>query len=282
MHQYDFAQNVQLRPGEYQAFRHYLQRKSGIDLGEGREYLVSTRMRSILASHDIGSISSLLQLLSGASQYQLHQKVIDAMTTNETLWFRDSYPFEYLKRKIFPELALQIRRPVRIWSAACSSGQEPYSIGMTVNEFNRENIGKSISAHINATDISTQILALAKEGVYDHLSVARGLSLNRLNTFFSRLPSGDWQLKPEILSGVDFQQFNLQNDRVVREEYDIVFCRNVLIYFNTDLKQSVFQKIYQSLNPGGYLFLGASENMNGIEHLFDAVSCQPGFVFIKR
>ena len=192
---------------EYQEFRSFLQNSCGIDLGVGKEYLVATRIRRILAQENISSLSDLLKLLRSPSHKSLRQEVVDVMTTNETLWFRDSYPFEYLKKAILPDWhsANSSQRVFKVWSSACSTGQEPYSINMIIDEFNRELLGRSnIEAQITATDISSGVLSNAKSGIYDRLSISRGLSEQRLHTYFSLHNDNHWKIQPLLQKNIKF------------------------------------------------------------------------------
>ena len=268
---------------EYQEFRLFLQQACGIDLGAGKEYLVATRVRRILAQEHISSVTKLLELLRNPSQRALRQEVVDAMTTNETLWFRDNYPFEYAKNTLFPALVDEGVQNIRVWCAACSSGQEPYSLSMTLNEFNRQRLGRlPLNSRIVATDISSEILASAKAGLYDRLSIARGLSQERLQTFFASTSDGHWQINANVRQCVEFKPLNLQSDSYGFEKYHIVFCRNVLIYFNAELKRRILRNIHSVLAPNAILFLGASESISGAEDLFDVVNCRPGIAFKKK
>lgn len=265
---------------EYQEFRDFLMHACGIDLGEGKEYLVATRVRRILTQEHVGTLTELLRLLREPSQRALRQEVVDAMTTNETLWFRDTYPFEYLKNEVLPN-HVKVRSDIKIWSAACSYGQEPYSISMTVHEFNQRRTS-ALRLKVQATDISSQVLASARAGVYDRLSIARGLSQERLSTYFTETGDGHWQVLPHIQAPVEFRPLNLQSDSFGYERFDVIFCRNVLIYFNAELKGRILERIYSVLAPDGLLFLGASESVSGAEGLFEVVNCRPGIAFRKR
>ncbi len=275
---------VNFTDAEYQEFRLFLQQSCGIDLGEGKEYLVATRVRRILAQEHISSLTGLLVLLRSPTQRALRQEVVDAMTTNETLWFRDAYPFEYLKRHILPVWSAdnKVQRSFKIWSAACSSGQEPYSINMIIDEYNRQSLARSrIDVRITATDISSEILATAKQGIYDRLSIARGLSQERLQAYFKSTPDAHWQVKPSLQSTIHFKPLNLQSDNFGYESFDLICCRNVLIYFNAELKKRILHKIHAVLAPGALLFLGASESVSGAEELFEVVNCRPGIAYRK-
>ena len=171
-------------------------------------------------------------------------------------------------------------KPLKIWSAACSSGQEPYSISMAVSEFLSRNPGAfSAGVQIVATDISPSMLNLAKQAEYDALALARGLSTERRNRFFTQLPSGACKLKAEISNRVTFRPLNLLESYTALGKFDIIFCRNVLIYFSAELKTDILQRMSSALNSGGYLFLGASESMAGYCDRYDMQRCSPGIVY---
>jgi chemotaxis protein methyltransferase CheR len=193
----------------------------------------------------------------------LREKVIDAMTTNETFWFRDNAPFETLRDIILPRLVLEEKRSsLRIWSAACSSGQEPYSISMIFEEFKARNLGVLMrDPEIIGTDISTLMLNNARQAEYDGLSVSRGLTDARRRMFFDELPQGRFRLKQSITQRVSFKPLNLQDTYASLGRFDIIFCRNVLIYFAADFKVDILRRMRNSLNPGSYVILGASESM---------------------
>jgi chemotaxis protein methyltransferase CheR len=274
---------IEFSNADYEEFGEFLQQTCGIELGAGKEYLVATRVRRILVKEHISTVKKLLERLKKPNNHSLRQDVIDAMTTNETLWFRDAYPFDYIKNVVLADVNNQRIQQFRIWSAACSSGQEPYSLSMTINEFNRERPGQlPISTRITATDISSEILAIAKEGIYDRLSIARGLSQQRLQTYFGSTADGRWQVKPYIQDSVEFKPLNLRSDHFGFDQYHMIFCRNVLIYFNFDLKRQILRKMHSVLASKGILFLGASESVSGAEELFEVINCNPGIAYRKR
>ncbi len=274
--------SLNLDAHEYQAFSAFLRVACGIDLGANKQYLVSTRVRRILVEHNLHSLAELTKLIQQDGQRSLRQKVIDAMTTNETFWFRDSYPFEYLGKTLLPSLAKQQKsqEKTRIWSAACSSGQEPYSISMVVEEGMRGIFSTRCSdADILATDVSASVLDSAKLAVYDRLSLVRGLSSQRTNDFFLQIDADSWRLKDSVRNRVRFRQLNLQESFYLLGRFDVVFCRNVLIYFSTELKAEILRKIHGVLNPGGVLFLGSSESISGLSDLYEMVNCNPGVAY---
>lgn len=275
-----FEQRNNLTQSEFDDFRRFLEDACGITLGDNKQYLVSTRVRRILADNKLQSVAELVTLLKNGRQPRLRQTVIDAMTTNETFWFRDNYPYEYLKSTLLPELCNAGSGPIKVWSAACSSGQEPYSISMIVDEFSQQrSVNFRRTVDITATDLSSEILDHAKRGEYDKMSVLRGLSPERLRTFFDEVDGNTWRLKAPIKQRVQFRSMNLMDSYMALGKLDIVFCRNVLIYFSPDLKRDILRKIHGTLKPGGILFLGSSEGLGGAADLFEMTSCNPGILY---
>jgi chemotaxis protein methyltransferase CheR len=272
-----------MTPQEYEAFKNFLQDASGILLGDNKQYLVKSRLRRLLEDNGLESLSDLMTRLQRPGSAQLKETVIDAMTTNETLWFRDTHPFRILSEKLLPELAARnSTQPLRIWSAACSTGQEPYSIAMIIEEYKRFQPGRLKSdVRIVATDISRPVLDTAKRGEYEMLALGRGLSPERQRHFFTSLPGGGWKVKPQVQRMVEFRELNLL-DRYLLGKFDLIFCRNVLIYFSADHKKDILTRMHACLNPGGYLILGASESLNGLSHLYEMVQCHPGIIYRKK
>jgi len=266
---------------EFQEFRDYLQDVAGIALGPNKQYLVSTRLRRVASDYQCAHLSDLTALIKKPANKIVRQKVIDVMTTNETFWFRDIYPFDYLKSTLLPSLHKDFpSNRLRIWSAACSSGQEPYSISISTEECIREHFSiNDINMEIVATDLSSEILDQAKSGVYDRLSISRGLSSERLRNFFEPVEGDCWQAKNSIARRISFRPLNLQDNYVTLGRFDIIFCRNVLIYFSPALKKDILTRIHATLRPGGALFLGSSESLAGASHLFDMVHCNPGVMY---
>jgi chemotaxis protein methyltransferase CheR len=267
----------------YQAFCDYLEKHSGICLGASKQYLVSSRLRKILQQASITSLKELVNAIQRPGGQKLRADVIDAMTTNETLWFRDIHPFRILEEKLLPEFYQQRgSRPLRIWSAACSTGQEPYSISMMIEEYKAKNRLVGSGEKIVATDISASVLDAAKSAEYAMLAIGRGLDPDRLKKNFTEAPNGRWKVKPNIVQRVEYRSLNLQDSYALLGKFDIVFCRNVLIYFTADLKRDILTRIHATLNPGGYLLVGASEAVNGLNDLYEMVHCRPGIIYRKR
>lgn len=264
---------------DYAAFRAFLENACGIVLGENKHYLVSSRLNRLLVEFKIGSIGYLLEMIKKNPSSELRVRVVDAMTTNETLWFRDSYPYTSLEEVIFRDFAERKKNQVRIWSAACSTGQEPYSISMITQEYlARKGRGLLRDVQIVATDISPTVLKQARLGCYDNLSLMRGLSDERRKRFFDQ--QGDqWQIKEEIKNRVKFTELNLMKDYRSLGKFDVIFCRNVLIYFSQDLKRDILNRMSRILEPGGYLYLGGSESIATYADGYEAIRHNGGLIY---
>jgi chemotaxis protein methyltransferase CheR len=272
----------QLDDKSYHQFRVFLEQQCGIVLGVNKQYLVKSRLAPLMIKFEIASLSELVAQTLNPVKRQLRAAVIDAMTTNETLWFRDEYPFELLKIRLLPELKGQ-RTPLKIWSAASSSGQEPYSIAMAVYEYQQNNPGAFPGGvQIIGTDISNTMLEHCKYAHYDSLALSRGLSAERKRKFFEATENGIFKVKDVIKNMVSFRQLNLLNSYSLMGRFDLVFCRNVLIYFSPELKSQIISQIHGSLNNGRYLLLGASESLSGISQDFTMIRCSPGIVYQKK
>lgn len=273
---------AEITPQEYEAFKTFLQDACGILLGENKQYLVKSRLRRIMEENKLHTLGDLLERVKRSGRSSLKEVVIDAMTTNETLWFRDNHPFRILQDKLLPEFGdRKGTQSLRIWSAACSTGQEPYSVGMIIEEYRRQRPGKLRDVKITATDISKSVLEVARRGEYEMIAIGRGLSPERQKQFFTPAMNGSWQIRPQIKSMVEFREMNLL-ERYMLGKFDIVMCRNVLIYFSAELKKDILTRIHATLNPGGYLILGASESLNGLPHLYEMVQCHPGIIYRKK
>lgn len=266
---------------DFEQFRIFLEKACGILLGNNKQYLVASRLSKLMEQHSIKSLGELVQRMQGQPRSGLRELVVDAMTTNETLWFRDAYPFEVLKNRILPELAkASPGQRLRIWSAACSSGQEPYSLSMTVDELERSSPGLLKSGvQIVATDLSPTMLNNCKAAEYDSLAMGRGLAPERLQRYFDARGTGRWAVKPAIRSRVEFRPLNLLDNYAALGRFDVVFCRNVLIYFSAELKRDILLRIHGTLKPGGFLFLGASEALNALPEHYQMVQCSPGIIY---
>lgn len=269
----------QYTPEEYKAFQEFLENACGIVLGDNKHYLVNSRLSKLMRKEDITSLTDLIsKVQSSMSVNSLKNKVIEAMTTNETLWFRDSFPFEILPETIFSDFKEKKKTQVKILSAACSSGQEPYSISMIIDEYMKKNFGSNLKFQIVGVDIDQAILSNAREAKYEELALARGLSEDRRKRYFTQHDTYS-QVNMDIRSRVSFREQNLMQSYASLGKFDVVFCRNVLIYFSADLKKDILTRLAAMLNPGGYLFLGASESIVQYSDRFDMVRTPKGVVY---
>lgn len=267
----------------YARFCRFLEIACGITLGDNKAYLVRSRLSRIMQEIEAPNLSVLVDRLERNASPALRVRVVDAMTTNETLWFRDVHPFDILKETLLPEYSGPRTSPVRIWSAACSSGQEPYSISMCVSEFLATRPGAlPAGVEIVGTDISPSMLKQAAAGVYDDMELARGLSSERRTRHFVQT-GHQCRVRDEIRRRVSFRDINLLQSFSALGRYDIVFCRNVLIYFSHQNKCDIIARIARGLQPRGYLFLGGSEPIANYSDEFEMIRAGRGVVYrLKR
>ncbi|MBV7314770.1 protein-glutamate O-methyltransferase CheR [Shewanella sp. NIFS-20-20] len=274
--------NKTLADTEYNQFKHFLEQQSGIVLGDNKQYLVRSRLSPLMAKFNCDTMTQLVKLAMGSSDRQLRVEVIDAMTTNETLWFRDKFPFELMANIILPEYAA-VGRPIKIWSAACSSGQEPYSLAMTLLEFQQKRPNSLAGTSIVATDLSPTMLERCRVAEYDPLALARGLTEEHKRQFFEPVANQkSMKVKDNVKRLVTFKPLNLLESYASLGKFDVIFCRNVLIYFAPEAKSKILRQFAAALNPNGVLFLGASESLAGLSDDFDMIRCNPGIYYRKR
>lgn len=265
---------------QYDHFREFLEHSCGIVLGENKHYLVTSRLNRLTQEFSFPSLSEMLDSLKKNNDKRLKERIVDAMTTNETSWFRDNYPYDMLKARLIPEIISKKPSRMRIWSAACSTGQEPYSMAMCINEFQQTNPGKlTIPVEIVGTDISSTVLGIARNADYDELSLARGLSAERRRMFFKQVGDTRWGLIDKVRAMVRFSELNLLQSYSLLGKFDFIFCRNVLIYFSSELKADILNRMKTTLNPGGYLMLGGSESPTGYCRDFEMVRFPEGVVY---
>jgi len=256
---------------DYEHIRALMREHTGVALDADKDYLVESRLTRMLKAGDIDSLAELVRRLqTEPPASNLRQDVIDAMLTGETSFFRDIKPFEVLKSHVLPELIekRQAERRLHIWCGACSSGQEPYSIAMLLRE--HFPMLASWRMQLIATDMSRQMLERAKDGCYSQMEVGRGLPASLLIRYF-RQAGLIWQIREEIRDMVRFEYLNLSEDWPLLDRMDLVFLRNVLIYFDADGKKSVLRKIRHILKPGGYLFLGGAETTAYLDNAYEPV-----------
>jgi chemotaxis protein methyltransferase CheR len=249
-------------PPDYEYLRKLLKDHSGLDLSADKQYLIESRLLPLSRKCGLPGISELVQKMKGGAAPLIAQ-VVEAMTTNETFFFRDKTPFDHFKETVVPELlrARAGRRSLRIWCAAASTGQEPYSLAMILKEMAAALAGWRIE--IVATDLSPEVLEKSRSGLYTQFEVQRGLPIQLLVKHFTQI-GAMWQLNPDTRALVQFRQFNLLQDFTPLGKFDIIFCRNVLIYFDQATKTDVFSRMMRVNEPDGYLFLGAAETVVGL------------------
>jgi chemotaxis protein methyltransferase CheR len=253
-------------PLDYEFLRKLLRERSGLDLSPDKQYLVESRLIPLARRVGLSGIAELVAKIKGGSE-ALTAEVVEAMTTNETFFFRDKIPFDHLRQTILPALlqARANRRSLRIWCAASSTGQEPYSIAMCLKEFGAALAGWRIE--ILATDLSQGVLEKSKGGIFSQFEVQRGLPIQMLVKYFTQV--GElWQLNADIRAMVQHRQLNLLQDFSHLGTFDVVFCRNVLIYFDQETKTGIFDRLAKTLEPDGVLALGAAESVIGISDAF--------------
>lgn len=255
---------------DFDYLRQLVQQHSAVVLDGDKTYLAELYLQPIAESAGFATITELIVYLRHQPLGELHIQAIEALVTNETSFFRDNYPFEALRQFVLPELIKKrrIERSLNIWCAACSNGQEPYSIAMLIREYYP--ILNNWSVQIIASDFSSKVLTRARQGRYNQLEIKRGLPKNLREKYFEQQQS-EWQIKDEIQQMVDFRQINLIHSWSFLPNLDIVFLRNVLIYFDIPTKKALLKKAQQQLRPDGYLFLGSGETTLNLDESFERV-----------
>ncbi|MCS7199025.1 MAG: protein-glutamate O-methyltransferase CheR [Caldimicrobium sp.] len=241
-------------------FTGLLEKVSGISYQTGKEYLLENRLKELAISLGYKDLRDFYEGIRNNLKPQIINQIVDTLTTNETYFFRDQHPFEAIKKNILPELFQKKAqdKTIKIWSSACSTGQEPYSIALLILEYFSTYIS-TYKINIYATDISETSLKKAKEGIYNQIEVNRGLPVTFLIKYFKQ-EGGHWRISDDVKRLVRFEFLNLLDvENKVRERFDLILCRYVLIYFNRDTKTKVFKSLWNCLNNGGYLLLGATE-----------------------
>ncbi len=260
---------VKIAPAEVQLFSKYIYGLCGINIEASKAYLLETRLGKLLESEKCDSFTTFYYKAKADSSKLLEKQIIDAITTNETLFFRDASPFDLLKHKIIPEMidhrSTSVPKgspvPIRIWSAACSTGQEIYSIAIVLRELLGPNHNYSIK--LLGTDISDTAIKQASYGVYNKFEIERGLPREKLQRYFTT-QGESWKISDEIRAMATFRKFNLMESFSSLGKFDIIFCRNVAIYFILEDRIKVFNKVADSLEMDGYLMIGATESLTGV------------------
>ena len=259
-----------MTPAEYDFLRGFLKERSGLVLSNDKQYLIESRLLPVARQAGLDTLSALVAKLKTPLGASLGERVVDAMTTNESFFFRDKTPFDHLQQVMLPQLmeTRRTERKLRIWCAAASTGQEPYSIAMVLKE-----MGLKASAYrfeIIGTDISRDVLERAKQGLYSQFEVQRGLPIQLLLNHFSQ-KGEQWEIAPAIRQMVQFRQLNLFDSFLSLGKFDIVFIRNVLIYFEQQAKAEILERVAKQMAPDGYMVLGAAETVVGLTEAFKAV-----------
>lgn len=256
-----------MTPQDYDYLRNLLKVRSGLVLAADKHYLVESRLLPVARKAGLNDLAMLVCKLKDANSESLVVEVVEAMATNETFFFRDRIPFDYFREIMIPALlaARERERRIRIWCMAASTGQEPYTLAICLKEMGKMLAGWKVE--IVATDISNEALEKAKNGIYSQFEVQRGLPIMMLVKYFTQV--GElWQLTPELRSMVQYKQFNLLHDFLGLGTFDVVFCRNVLIYFDHQTKIDVLDRIARVIMPDGFLTLGAAETVVGLTGMF--------------
>lgn len=247
-----------------------VEKTSSIQLPDGKQYLVEARLLPLARSMGLDSVNSLVAQMRAVGGAAVRARVVDAMTTNETWWFRDDKPFAALGKHIIPELVQRraAQKRISVWSAACSTGQEPYSIAMVAQQALAGR--RDTKVDITATDLSAEVLLRARAARYTDMELGRGMPADLRTRYFARV-GGEWQLRDDIRSMVTFRPINLTTVATALPGFDVVFLRNVLIYFDLATKKRVLANVRRVLRPDGYLFLGSAETTMDVDPAFERV-----------
>ena len=265
-----------MTPQDFDYLRKLLRERSGLLLSAEKQYLAESRLLPVARKHGFAGLGELvgkLKATTAAAPFTV--EVVEAMTTNESFFFRDKVPFEHFRLTIMPALlaARAREKRIRIWCTAAATGQEPYSLAISLKSIGPALAGWRVD--ILATDISNEVLAKAKAGIYNQFEVQRGLPIQGLVKFFTQVGEA-WQIAPEIRAMVQFRPLNLLNDFSLLGTFVLVFCRNVLIYFDQDTKIGVLNRLARQMPSNGFLILGAAETVVGLTDAFKPMADQRG------
>jgi chemotaxis protein methyltransferase CheR len=252
---------MEIKEETYQFFSDYIFKHSGILYNSNDYYRLDARIKELMQIYDIPTPEELHQLFLKGVDSKMHKNLIDIGTNNESFFFRDIKPFKLLTKTLIPRiLEKKVVKTIHIWSAACSYGQEPYSIVMAIKEAYPD-----LRVSLTATDISTRALKSAEEGIYDQLQIQRGLPVQLSLKYFEQLENGHWQIDSKLRAKVKFDYLNLQENFYPTGPFDIIFCRNVLIYFDQKAREEILNKMSKSMQPEGFLFMGSGESVIGLD-----------------
>jgi len=260
----------------------FIQGELGIVYDRDNEFQLDVRIDKAVKSLHLSSLDELHSKIVIEKQWQARQMILSLSINNETSFFRDAKVFQGLKERILPELIKSMTGtdPVRIWCAAASFGQEPYTLSMILKEAKEK--GRLGDYSLDATDVSPEALERAKAGLYTQLEVQRGLSALQLVKYFEKTEDNHWKIKSELKENIHFNKYNLMDGIPFMYSFHIVFCRNVLIYQTSDGKKEIIERIRQKINPGGYLVLGATESLIGLSSGFEQVVHEGAVFYQKR
>jgi chemotaxis protein methyltransferase CheR len=264
-----------MTPKDFGFLRKLLKERSGLVLAPDKQYLAESRLLPLARRAGINTLTELVARLKTPQAAALTGEVVDAMTTNETFFFRDKIPFEHFRDTIMPALIASRARKksIRIWCAAAATGQEPYSLAMTLKGMGAQLAGYKVQ--ILATDLNAEVLERAREGIYSQFEVQRGLPIQQLVKFFTQVGER-WQIAQELRAMVQFRPLNLLADFTPLGSFDVVFCRNVLIYFDQPTKTQVLERVARQMPDDGFLVLGAAETVVGLTETFKPVADKRG------
>ena len=270
-----------MRPDDFEFLSKLVKDRSGLVLTQDKAYLLESRLMPVARKHGMKGVDELVSNLRTTKSEPLAHDVTEAMTTNESFFFRDIKPFDLFRDVTLAHLLEKraSKKKIRIWCAASSSGQEPYSLAMVLKEQAAKVSGWNFD--ILGTDLSREMLEKAKAGVYSQFEVQRGLPINLLLKYFQKKDEL-WQINPDIRSMVDYKELNLLHPFTGMGQFDVVFCRNVLIYFDQETKAAVLEKIASLMPEDGFLFLGGAETVLGISDKFKPVQGQRGIYAVNR
>ncbi len=271
-----------IKTSDYQALQVYLRDACGILLRDSGLDLARRRLRPVLDNHQLASIEALLERLDRPGRSGLKEAVIDAITVSESRWFSEASVFSMLGDQVLPDIARRnAGKRVAIWSAACSTGQESYSIAMAASEFREQNPGNLGGVRVLATDTSRSALEVARRAHYELGPEDTNITSRRKERFFRSIEKGGWRISPEIRALVEFRELNLLQ-RTLPGKFDVVICQNALVYYSAEKRKAILTRFHATLNSGGYLIAGSSELAGEVPDLYEPIECHKGTAYRKR
>lgn len=269
-----------MRITDFDIYRDILKARSGLSITQDKAYLLDSRLTPVAKKWGYASLEALTMALRGVPNEEVIKDIVEAMTTNETFFFRDQKPFDLFVDTVLPYLAQNRKKKstIRIWCAACSTGQEPYSLAILLKE--NAALMENFNVEIVATDLADKVLDTARKGYFSQFEVQRGMPVQLLLKYFTTEDDG-WRLNEDVRNMVTFKQFNLLDDMNSHGTFDAIFCRNVLIYFDEATKTDILDRLSKQLSPDGFLFLGGAETIIGLTESFKALAEKRGLYVQK-